>query len=196
MRPTVFLDRDGTLNREIGAFGAPEHLDVLPGVRAALQRLHDAGYRLVVVTNQSGIARGYYTERDLARVHADLHRRLGELPEAYLHCPHLPDGGHGYGGACPCRKPAPGLLHQAKELLGAAFEGGAIVGDSARDLLMAEGLPLTKVLVHSGKPVAEQREVLAAHGCLPDHEAADLPAAVDWLLDDARGPGSARLRRS
>lgn len=182
MRPTVFLDRDGTLNREVGFVASPQQLEVLPGVRAALQRLHDAGYRLVVVTNQSGIARGLYRPSDLAAVHARLHQELGELPEAYLHCPHHPEGGGGYGGVCTCRKPAPGLLHQARELLGVDFAGSALVGDSARDLLMARGLPLRTVLVHSGKPAQPEREQLLAAGIAPAHEAADLAGAVDWLL--------------
>lgn len=181
-RPTVFLDRDGTLNREVGFVTKADELVVLPQARAALQRLHDAGYRLVVVTNQSGIARGLYSPSDLAAVHARLHQELGGLPEAYLHCPHHPDGGFGFGGACACRKPAPGLLHQARELLGVDFAGGALVGDSARDMLMARGLPLRTVLVRSGKPPAEERAKLAAAAFRPDYEAEDLLAAVDWLL--------------
>lgn len=179
---TVFLDRDGTLNREIGFVTSPDQVDLLPGVPAAVRRLHDAGCRLVVVTNQSGIARGLYSQRDLAAVHAKMHRALGGLVDAWLHCPHHPDGAHGYGGACPCRKPAAGLLHQARELLGVGFDGGALIGDSARDLAMARGLPLRTVLVHSGKPADDERSRLREHGLVPDHEAADLPAAADWLL--------------
>ena len=186
MRPTVFLDRDGTLNREVGFFRTPDRLELLPGVPAALHRLRAAGYRLVVVTNQSGVARGHSSEADVAAVHAQLHRQLDSLPEAYLHCPHLPPpvpgGGHGYAFDCTCRKPKPGLLHLACELLGVTFDGGAVIGDSARDLLAARDLPLTTILVHSGKPAAAQRALLAEHGVAPDHEAADLPAAVDWLL--------------
>lgn len=182
MKPTVFLDRDGTLNAEVGFVTRPEQLRVLPGVREALERLSAAGNRLVVVTNQSGIARGLYDQKQLAAVHAALHAQLGELPDAYLHCPHLPDGGHGYGGECACRKPGAGLLHQARELLGVEFAGGALIGDSARDLQMAKGLPLRTVLVHSGKPASEERAKLRAAQFVPDHEAADLERAVDWLL--------------
>jgi D,D-heptose 1,7-bisphosphate phosphatase len=182
VRPTVFLDRDGTLNREVGFVTSPEQLEVLPGAVAAVRRLHDAGYRLVVVTNQSGIARGLYSESDLAAVHARLHLALDGLPDAYLHCPHHPDGGSGYGGECACRKPAAGMLHDARELLGVTFAGGALIGDSARDLLMARGLPLRTVLVRSGKPLAPERAKLAAAAFTPDHEADDLAGAVDWLL--------------
>lgn len=182
MKRTIFLDRDGTLNREVGFVTRVDQLEVLPGVVDAVRRLDDAGYTIVVVTNQSGIARGLYTETELAAIHQALHDRLQRLPAAYLHCPHHPEGGHGYGGPCACRKPAAGLLHQARELLGVGFEHGALVGDAARDLLMARGLPLTTVQVQSGKPVASERAALEREGFTPDHEARDLAAAVDWLL--------------
>jgi len=179
---TVFLDRDGTLNAEVGFVRSPAQLRVLPGVKAALQRLHAADHRLVVLTNQSGVARGLYTERDLARVHEALHHELAGLPWAYLHCPHHPDGDYGYGGTCSCRKPAAGLLHQARELLGVELAGSVLIGDSARDLLMARDLPITTVYVHSGKPAAQELATMATAGLAPDHEAEDLAAAVDWLL--------------
>lgn len=187
MTRAVFLDRDGTLNAEVGFVESPTRLTVLPGVPAALRQLAAAGYRLVVVTNQSGIARGLYGEADLARVHAALHEALGGLPVAYLHCPHLPEGGGGYGGLCECRKPGAGLLHQARALLGVSFAGSALIGDSARDLLMARGLPLRTVLVRSGKPPAAALAELQAAGRPPDHVAADLPAAAAWLLAPPRG---------
>lgn len=178
----AFLDRDGTLNVEVDFLRRVEQLELLPGAADAVQRLHDAGYTIVVVTNQSGIARGYLNEAELARIHLELHQMLHRLPRAYLHCPHLPDGGHGYGGSCACRKPAPGLLHQAAELLSAPFTGGVLIGDSARDLLMGQGLPLTKIHVHSGKPADQQQAAMRRAGLVPDHSAADLAAAVDWLL--------------
>lgn len=182
MNRAVFLDRDGTLNREVDFVRSPAQLEVLPGVPEALRRLDAAGYRLVVVTNQSGIARGYLDEAMLARIHATLHERLGRLPLAWLHCPHHPDGAHGYGRACDCRKPAPGLLLAARDLLGVELAGSVIVGDSARDLLPARGLGLTTIHVRSGKPFAAEQQKLRAQGFVPDHEAPDLAAAVDWLL--------------
>ena len=182
MSRAVFLDRDGTLNAEVGFVRHPSQLRILPGVPQALRHLHAAGFRLVVVTNQSGVARGLYSEAELAHVHAALHDALDGLPAAYLHCPHLPDGAHGYGGPCACRKPAAGLLHHARELLGVGFEGSALIGDSARDLLMARGLPLRTVHVGSGKPVDAQLAELRAAGFEADHHADDLGAAVDWLL--------------
>ena len=192
MTRTAFLDRDGTINREVDFCGSPDRLELLPGARDAVRRLADAGFRVVVVTNQSGIARGYYDERDLARVHEALHEQLGRVPLAYLHCPHHPDaegGDPGYRLACRCRKPEPGMLQDACALLGplgVTLDGAVVIGDSARDLLTARGLDVHKVLVRSGKPVALQREQLEAADCSADHECDDLAAAVDWLLEQPR----------
>lgn len=180
--PAVFLDRDGTLNRERSFVTDVSQLEVLPGVGTALARLQAAGFVLVVVTNQSGVARRLCSEAALARIHDALHERLHRRPRAYLHCPHHPDVGGPFGGACACRKPAAGLLHQARELLPIRFEGSFLVGDSARDVLMARGLPIHTVLVASGKPLDGQLARLDAEGFAADHRAADLAAATDWIL--------------
>ncbi|MCR9247936.1 MAG: HAD-IIIA family hydrolase [bacterium] len=179
---TAFLDRDGTINREQSFITHPDQLVLLPGVVEALHRLAAADVRIVIVTNQSGIARGLYTQTGLARVHETLHQRLDRLPLAYLHCPHHPDFDGPYGGPCTCRKPAAGLLHEAEGLLDVSFEDGLLVGDSARDLLMAKDLPLRTVHVRSGKPFAAEAEKLAAAGFTADHVADDLATAVDWYL--------------
>lgn len=182
MTRTAFVDRDGTLNAEVGFVSRPEQLQVLPAVPAALQRLCAAGFDVVVITNQSGIARGLYGEDDLARVHERLHRELARLPRAYLHCPHHPNVPGPYGGACSCRKPGSGLLHQARELLSVRLQDSWLIGDSARDLLMARELPLHTIYLRSGKDPAAELAALAAAGLRADAECKDLPAAVDWLL--------------
>ncbi|MFM1872904.1 MAG: hypothetical protein RL398_2326 [Planctomycetota bacterium] len=187
MRRVAFLDRDGTLNVDVDFLAHPSQLQVIPGARRAVEALDAAGYTIVVVTNQSGIARGYYDERILAAIHAALHDRLGRIPLAYLHCPHHPEGGHGYGGACACRKPASGLIRQACELFGLSLDGGVLIGDAARDLLMEPTAPLRRIHVQSGKPAAEQLAALRAAGVEPDHSAVDLEAAVRWLLARDRG---------
>lgn len=178
----MFLDRDGTLNRDCDFVRTPEQLVVLPSVVPALHRLRDAGFQLVVLTNQSGIARGLYSETTLAAIHARLHRQLDGLPRAYLHCPHHAELPGPYGGACSCRKPLPGLLHTARELLGVEFQGSVVIGDSARDLLVARGLPLRTVLVRTGKPWQQQRDLLAAQQFAADAIVDDLAAAADWVL--------------
>lgn len=180
---TVFLDRDGTINRDVGFLSSPDQLEILSGVPEALARLVANGFRLIVATNQSGIARGFYTEADLAAIHARL-QQLIEVPvTAWMHCPHHPDLSGPYGRRCECRKPGAGLLLQAREILGAEFEGGFMVGDSARDLLAAKDLPLRTVLLRSGVPTPPQRAKLLEAGAPATIELDDLPAAVDWILE-------------
>ncbi len=186
-RKAVLLDRDGTLNREQGFITNPGELSILPGVREALERLDQANYLLIVITNQSGIARGLYGQSDLARVHEVMHPQLGALPRAYLHCPHHPDPEYranttGFGQDCACRKPKAGLLEQADRLFGIDWSASYLIGDSARDLLMGQDLPATRILVKSGKPWEEQNARLSAADCQPHHIAADLSTATDWIL--------------
>ena len=183
----VFLDRDGTLNRERGFVRSPAELEVLPGVREALHELRRAGHRLLVLTNQSGIARGLYGEADLAAVHGRLHAQLDGLPSAYLHCPHHPEAeGHPYGGACPCRKPGRGLIDQALGLFPVDLARSFLVGDSARDVAMARGTPLRTALVRSGKDATQELAALERQGVRPDAVVADLPAAAAWILGQYR----------
>ncbi|MEZ5966007.1 MAG: HAD family hydrolase [Planctomycetota bacterium] len=182
-RPAVFLDRDGTLNRERGYVVDPEQLEVLPNAPIAVRRLHRAGWPVVVVTNQSGIAKGLYSEADLARVHAKLHAALDGIPRAYFHCPHHPDApaASGLAHACACRKPGDGLLRQAARTLDLALDGSILVGDSARDLLPARTFAMRTALVRSGKPWQHELARLAELGTTPTLVADDLLAVVDQL---------------
>ncbi len=183
-RRAVFLDRDGTLIRERGFITDPSQVEVLPGVVEALRVLRRAGLESVVVTNQSGIARGLYSERDFAGIHQHLHQELERLPLGYFHCPHHPDEGSGpYTGACTCRKPEAGLMHQAAEILDLELEGSFIVGDSARDLLAARGLPLRTVLVMTGPSWREQLARLQDAGFAADRLTPDLAKAAAWIAE-------------
>jgi histidinol-phosphate phosphatase family protein len=130
----VFLDRDGTLVRDTRYPHRLEDYELLPGVGPALRRLRAAGYRLAIVTNQSGIGRGMFAEADFERFQgallADLARADVAIDRSY-HCPHLPEAG------CPCRKPAPGMLWRARDELGAELGASWVVGDSAADVGLA-----------------------------------------------------------
>jgi D-glycero-D-manno-heptose 1,7-bisphosphate phosphatase len=134
-RRFVFLDRDGTLVRDKGYTHKLADYELLPGVREGLLRMSRAGFALAVVTNQSGIGRGYYGEADLqafqAHLFADL-ERSGVRFERTLFCPHVPDAG------CTCRKPAPGLLWRAREELGADLAASWVVGDRVCDVELAQ----------------------------------------------------------
>jgi histidinol-phosphate phosphatase family protein len=132
----VFLDRDGTLVRDTGHPHRPEDYRLLPGVPEALRRLQDAGFRLAIVTNQSGIGRGLFSEAQFERFQGlllgDL-ERAGVAIERTYHCPHVP------GAGCACRKPAPGMLWRARDELGAELGTSWVIGDGARDVELAAG---------------------------------------------------------
>jgi histidinol-phosphate phosphatase family protein len=130
----VFLDRDGTLVEDPGYVHRLEDFRLLPGTAKALLRLREAGFRLVIVTNQSGIGRGLFREADFQRFQQRLLDELaaaGVTIEATYFCPHAPDAG------CDCRKPAAGLLERARRELGADLAHSWVIGDAARDVEMA-----------------------------------------------------------
>jgi D-glycero-D-manno-heptose 1,7-bisphosphate phosphatase len=169
---TVFLDRDGTINQsppEGEYLSSPADLALIPGAAAAIRRLNEHGAKVVVVTNQRGIARGRMTEDDYAAVTARLTAELdagGARLDAVFHCPHHAD-------SCDCRKPGPGMFERAtREVPGVALHGAAMVGDSPLDIDAGNRLGLTTVRLRPTGP-GEPRA---------DYEASDLAAAVDWLL--------------
>jgi D-glycero-D-manno-heptose 1,7-bisphosphate phosphatase len=169
---TAFLDRDGTINAsapEGEYITDPEQLRLLPGAAEAIGLLNALPARVVVVTNQRGVALGKMSEADVAAVNERLLAELGRSGasvDAIFHCPHEKD-------SCDCRKPGPGMFERAtREVPGVRLEGAAMVGDSALDVEAGRRLGL--VTVRIGR---------AAAGDPPsDHEAADLLGAVRWLL--------------
>ncbi|WP_436798841.1 HAD-IIIA family hydrolase [Micromonospora profundi] len=164
----VLLDRDGTLIEDVPYNGDPEKVRPVPGARAALDRLRAAGLRLAVVTNQSGLARGYFSEEQMRAVHARVEELLGRF-DAWLVCPH--DDADG----CDCRKPAPGLVHAAARELGTSPSRCVVVGDIGRDVAAALAAGAAGVLVPT--PVTRPEEIAAAGWV-----AGDLPSAVEEIL--------------
>jgi D-glycero-D-manno-heptose 1,7-bisphosphate phosphatase len=178
-RPAVFLDRDGTLIEEVGHLGDPDGVVVLPGVPGALRRLAGAGYALVVVSNQAGVARGLFGEEDIRAVNARTARLLEaeRAPpiDGWYWCPHHPD----FTGPCDCRKPQPGMLKRAAEELDLDLERSWMVGDHPVDAGAARAAGARPIVVRTG------------HGLLPgaDHDpgpgvlrADDLAAAAELIL--------------
>jgi len=153
-RPAIFLDRDGTLVEEVPYLHDPDQVVLLPGV-GALAAAAAAGYALVVVTNQAGVARGRYDEAAVDAVH----RRLGELLagagvhlDAVLHCPHHPQGTvPGYARACRCRKPGPGMLEAAAERLDLDLPASFLVGNHPTDVGAAVAAGVTPLFVATGR---------------------------------------------
>jgi D-glycero-D-manno-heptose 1,7-bisphosphate phosphatase len=151
----VFLDRDGVINVDHGYVHKVEHFRFVPGSDVAMARLQAAGWRLVVVTNQAGLARGLYSTDDYERFTAHLRQQLaaaGVQLDAVLHCPHLPDAAvEAYRLACNCRKPGPGMLMQAARELSLDLAASVIVGDRLSDVLAGRAAGVGRcVLVKSG----------------------------------------------
>ena len=178
LRPAVFLDRDGTLIEERGYPSRSEDIVVLPGVGRALARLGEAGFLRIVLTNQSGVARGLFTEEELGRLHDELFRKLAEQGgnvDVLYYCPHHPEGkARAYAHACACRKPGRGLLDVALAEHAVDLSRSAFIGDSPRDLFQDVAGAGARILVRSGHALQE--------GAKADFVAMDLGEAVEWLL--------------
>ncbi|MEK6785193.1 MAG: lipopolysaccharide heptosyltransferase II [Nitrospirota bacterium] len=190
---TIFLDRDGTLNPDPGYIKSPDQFELFPGVSEALARLKRAGARLIVVTNQSGIARGLLSRKDLDAVHMKLKRLLdgaGVTLDAIYFCPHHPDDG------CECRKPNRGMIDQAVRECGVTLDHSYLIGDHSRDIELAQRVGVRSILVTTGVVSPQDAERLKASGPAPTWVASSLADAADWLLSDAsRAPVQIRGRQ-
>lgn len=178
-RPAVFLDRDGTLNVEKEYLHRWEDWEWIPGAIDAIKRLNEAGYLVIVVTNQSGIARGYYTEADVLALHQRVDEDLrhhGARIDAYYYCPHHPQ--HGAVRDCECRKPEPGMLLAAAREHDIDLTRSFVIGDKAADVEAALAVGATPILVLTGYGQQEQRDVPPA-----TFIARDVAAAVAWILE-------------
>ena len=173
-RPFILLDRDGTLNVERHYLSDPDQLELYPGVPAALKRLRDLGYGLAVVTNQSGIARGYFTLDTLERIHQRLRDLLaaeGASVDGIYSCPHGPDED------CDCRKPLPGMARQAQAEFGFDPKQAIVIGDKKADINLGRAIGAATILVRTGWGADAEK----AGDCSPDVIVDDLPAAVRWI---------------
>ena len=173
----VILDRDGVINYDSDEFiKSPEEWKPIPGSLEAIARLSQAGYRVVVATNQSGIGRGLLDMGTLNAIHEKLNRALAPLGgriDAFFFCPHGADAG------CGCRKPATGMFEEISRRLGVELEDVPAIGDSLRDLQAAESAGAQPVLVLTGKG----RDTLTAGNLPPSARVfEDLAEAVEALL--------------
>ncbi len=187
----VFLDRDGTINEEVGYLDSLHKLRLIPGAAEAVRLINRSGMKAVVVTNQSGVARGLFDEAFVGEVHRRLREMLaaeGAFLDGVYHCPHHPREGRGiYLRECDCRKPAPGLLLKAAAELSLDPQRSAMIGDTLKDIEAGARIGTRGILVRTGygTEAAAQLESRAAEGPIrPVHTARDLLAAVHWLLKD------------
>lgn len=185
-RPAIFLDRDGTINEDIGYVSSPDELIIYPYAASAVRLINEAGLKVIVITNQSGIARQLYDESTLATIHERLIDEMngdGARIDGVYYCPHHPRIGNAlYRRHCECRKPSPGMLHQAAREHDIDLGLSYIVGDKASDMNLATNAGARGVLVLTGYG----RETLANRDrwpCAPAIIADDLLDAVRQILD-------------
>jgi len=173
----VILDRDGVINHDSAAYiKNPDEWKPIPGSLEAVARLNQAGYRVVIATNQSGIGRGLFEMATLNAIHDKMHRALAHVGgriDAVFFCPHIPDAG------CACRKPRPGLLEEIARRLNVNLRNVPVVGDALRDLQAAAATGATPILVLTGSGAKTRKE-----GGLPEGTVifADLAEAVKFIV--------------
>ncbi|MBI1913010.1 MAG: HAD family hydrolase [Deltaproteobacteria bacterium] len=176
-KAVVFLDRDGTINEDVGYLSDPKGLVLIEGAGEAIKKLNSANIKVIVVSNQSGVGRGYYTNDDVEKVNKRLFELLsptGAQIDGIYYCSHHPDF------KCDCRKPSTGLAKQAA--LEHEIDGlrSYVVGDKGSDVDLAGNIGAKGILVLTGKGTDEHKN----NDIAADHVAKDLREAVDWILDD------------
>jgi D-glycero-D-manno-heptose 1,7-bisphosphate phosphatase len=182
--PAVFLDRDGTIIEDVGYLDRLDKLDLFPWTVDAIRALNRAGLPVVVVTNQSAVARGFITESFVDQVHRELGTRLsggGARVDAFYYCPHHPDGTVArYARRCDCRKPERGLVERAARDLNLDPSRSFVVGDTWLDIGLARAFGARGVLVRTGSGAVEEMRPPAS--LRADAVVDNLAAAVSWIL--------------
>lgn len=174
------MDRDGTLNPDFHYLAEAERLELYAGVGEGLRLLREHGYAIVCITNQSGVARGFFGESEVHRIHDRMNRILADARariDAFYYCPHAP------GAGCACRKPGVALFERARDELGIEFAGSALIGDRALDIEAGERLGLLTVLVPPPGHEAAAREEVRGLKAAPDLVAGSFRSAALRLLN-------------
>lgn len=171
----VFLDRDGTINEEVGYLGDPDKLVLIPGSAYALKRLKEAGFKLIVVSNQSGAERGFFTVEDVEKVNQRLIELLskeGVFLDAIYYCPRLD---------CDCRKPNTGMIKKAQKEHKVDPRTSYVIGDKVTDMKLAKNAGAVGIMVMTGFGSAEKNRIEADFA--PAYYAHDIGDAVRWILE-------------
>ena len=158
MKRAIFLDRDGVINKEVNYLSNPDDLELIDGVIEALKILRNLGYLLIIITNQAGVARGYFTESTLLKIHEKL---IGILEKNDVHlddifyCPHHPD----FTGVCECRKPKPGMIFSAQKKYDIDLNESFMIGDTLNDIQTGINAGCKTVLVFTGYGNEESKKI-------------------------------------
>lgn len=184
----VFLDRDGTINEEVGYLDREEKLKILPAAFEAVRLVNQNGFKVVVVSNQSGIARGLFTEDFVRTINNRIAAAMvenGAVIDRFYYCPHHPSEGlDPYRKICNCRKPEPGLLLQAAADLNLDLSGSYMIGDHLRDIETARRAGAKGILVMTGHGPDQLQSAEITSANRPDDIAPDILEAVRWILRD------------
>ena len=187
-QPCVFLDRDGCVIQESGYLNHPDNIRLIRGVAHAIKRLNDAGILAILTTNQAGVARGYFDESVLAKIHDRLQEKLsdkGARLDAMLYCPYHPDGSvKKYTRKSKLRKPAIGMIQKAQKQFGIDLKRSYTIGDKITDVEFGHNAGCKGIFVLTGYGKGEYEYNREAWKSEPDRIAKNLPQAVDWILDD------------
>lgn len=182
----VFIDRDGTICEESGYIDHPDRLLIYPWSYPAIAQLNQAGLKVVVVTNQSGVARGYFAEEMVTAIHEKMCAAMAEHGarlDAIYYCPHHPEAlVEPYRQDCRCRKPKPGMALQAAQALDLDLSASYVIGDRYRDIQLAHAIGARAVLVLSGYGREEYDSQRHTWKTPPDHIAQNLLTAAQWVL--------------
>lgn len=188
-RPAVFIDRDGTISEEVGYINHPSRFRLFPYAASAIKLLNERGWLAVIVTNQAGVARGYFSETMIQTVHDNLQQSLrdgGARVDAIYYCAHHPSvGDPPYRQDCDCRKPKPGLVNRAARDLNIALEQSWMVGDRYSDIELARNAGVHAALVLSGYGRGEYESQRASWQHQPDLVSENLLAAVTSITESA-----------
>lgn len=182
LHAAVFLDRDGTINVEKDYLYRPNDFEFISGAPQAIARLKQAGYKVIVVTNQSGVARGYFTENEVHLLHDYIQRELARFDcaiDAFYICPHHPEHGQGsYKVDCSCRKEQPGMILQAASDHGIDLSRSFMVGDKRADVEAGRAAGCRSILVRTGYGASEEKKLGTNDAIIVN----DLTQAADYIL--------------
>lgn len=171
-KKAVFLDRDGTIIEEVNFLSDPDQVNLFTGTLEALRSLKDAGYLIIVVTNQSGVGRGFFSEDDVHAVHARIQELTKDAVDAFYFCPHLPDDG------CECRKPGDGMMRQAAMEFGIDLTNSWIIGDKSLDVRAGNFAGIKSILVRTGYGSSHEPDASADTFFIAD----EILSAAEFIL--------------
>jgi D-glycero-D-manno-heptose 1,7-bisphosphate phosphatase len=184
----VFLDRDGVIAEEVGYLKDVSELRLIPDSSRAVHLLNETGMKVILITNQSGVARGYFSEGVIREIHQAMEKQLSEeraFIDAIYYCPHHPEGTiEQYAIQCNCRKPGLGMLAQAAQDHDIDLKHSYLVGDKLSDVECAQRAGMRSILVLTGYGMGERRKITGRSSVKPMYTAKNLYEAVKWIIED------------